>query len=143
MLTFTGFIADDFSIEKILQDADIGLGEDALKDIGLGKKELEEFDDTDLGNESVDKDGLPVLDQPDDFFMALGEGDDGNEGFADFDNFESKLKQSNSQGSEGVVSDEDEEGLEELPPFNPVWDSTQGWHFLLRQPLKKKFTQNR
>ena len=85
-----------------------------------------------------------IIDQGENFFSNLDEAaaDGGNEGFADFDNFDSKLKASNSEGSVGNVS-EDDETLEDLPPFNPSWDYSQGWNFLLRQPLKKKFTQNR
>ena len=63
-----------------------------------------------------------------------------DEGFADFDNFETKVKKA---GSEESIVSEEEEVLDELPPFNPPWDYNQGWSFLLRQPLKKKFTQNR
>lgn len=48
-----------------------------------------------------------------------------------------------AESSENSIDEPELEAQEPLEPFYPKWDPEGGWNLLLRQPFKKKLTQNR
>lgn len=48
-----------------------------------------------------------------------------------------------AESSENSIDEPELDAQEPLEPFYPKWDPEGGWNLLLRQPFKKKLTQNR
>jgi len=52
-------------------------------------------------------------------------------------------KESGLTPSENSLDEPETDDLEPIEDFHPKWDMAGGWNLLLRQPFKKKLTQNR
>lgn len=145
------FAANDSSedVENMFKDEDAGTGGAFNPFATIHDDENDGFDLFQTIHDDVPTDGGEGQDgdleisffQDNPFGEPANEQNDEN--FANFG--EAALGESvkPTESFEDSMDDDDQEELEPLPPFHPKWEFGDGWNLLLRQPFKKKLTQNR